>query len=64
MTGLIIKALLGLFIWQGLPSLIYSKQRSRKNTSRKFVILCCKIVGILMIILACIELIKWLLNYN
>jgi hypothetical protein len=59
MTGIIIKALLGLFVWMVLPMLIY-----KKRTPQHFVNIACKIVGILMLGFAGVDLVKWLLNFK
>lgn len=64
MTVIIIKILLGLFVWLALPSLIFKKQRYKKRSPEYFVNIACKIVGILIIIYACIDLVKWLFYYR
>ena len=64
MTGIIIKALLGLFVWLVLPALIYKKRKYKKNTPQYFANIACKIVGILMIVLAGINMVKWLLDFK
>jgi len=63
MTGIIIKTLLGLFVWLVLPGLIYKKRKYKKQTPQYFANIACKIVGILMLVLAGISLVKWLLNF-
>jgi hypothetical protein len=63
MTGAIIKVILGLFVWMVLPTLIYKKRRYKQRTVQYCVSIACKIVGILMIVYAGIDLIKWLLNF-
>jgi len=63
MTGIIIKALLGLFIWLVLPGLIYKKRKYKKRTPQYFVNIACQIVGILIVVFAGIDLVKWLLNF-
>jgi len=62
MTGVIIKAILGLFVWMVLPGLIYKKRKYKKNTPQYFANITCKIVGIAMIVFAGIDLIRLLLN--
>ena len=64
MTGIVIKALLGLFVWLVFPSLIYKKRRYKKCSPQYFVNIACKIVGILVIVYAGIDLVKWLLNFR
>lgn len=64
MTAFIIKVLLGLFVWLVLPGLIYKKRRYKKNTLQYFTYIACKIIGILMIILAGVSMVEWLLNYK
>jgi hypothetical protein len=64
MTGIIIKILLGLFVWMVLPGLIYKKRKYKKNTPQYFANVACKIVGILMIVFAGIDFIRWLLNFH
>jgi len=63
MTGIIIKAILGLFVWMVLPRLIYNKRKYKKNTTQYFVNIACKIVGILMIVYAGIDLIRTLIDF-
>jgi hypothetical protein len=63
MTSIIIKIILGLFVWMVLPGLIYKKRKYKKNTPQYFVNIACKIVGILMLVYAGIDLIKFLLNF-
>ena len=57
MTGIVIKALLGMFVWLALPNMIYKKRKYKKRTLPYFVNIACKVVGILMIVLACIDLV-------
>jgi hypothetical protein len=64
MIGIIIKVLLGLFVWMVLPRLIYKKRKYKKNTPQYFVNLACKIVGIAVIVFACVDLGKILLNFK
>ncbi|GHU59838.1 hypothetical protein FACS189411_17060 [Bacteroidia bacterium] len=64
MTGIIIKAILGLFVWMMLLNLIYKKRKYKKNTPQYFVNIACKIVGILMIVYACVDLIHYLLSFG
>jgi len=64
MTSIIIKAVLGLFVWMVLPTLIYKKRKYKKRTPQYFVNVACKIIGILMVVLAGIDLIRFLLNFK
>ena len=64
MTGITIKVLLGLFVWLALLSLIYKKRRYKKRSPEYFVNIACNIVGILIIVYACIDLVKWLFNFR
>lgn len=62
LTGFIIKVLLGLFVWLVLPSLIYKKRKYKKNTPQYFANIACKIIGVLMVVMACVDLVRWLLT--
>jgi uncharacterized SAM-binding protein YcdF (DUF218 family) len=64
MTGIIIKIILGLFVWMVLPGLIYKKRKYKKKTPQYFANIACKIVGILMIVYAGIDLIRMLLDFH
>ncbi|MDR2511990.1 MAG: hypothetical protein LBC89_05990 [Bacteroidales bacterium] len=64
MTGIIIKAILGLFVWMVLPRLIYKKRKYKKLTPQYFVNIVCMIVGIAMLVLAGIDLIHYLLSFG
>ena len=62
MAGIIIKLLIGLFIYIALPSLICKKRKYKKNTWQHFVNIACKIVGIAVMVYTGFDLIKLLLN--
>jgi len=64
MVGILIKVLIGLFIYIALPSLICKKRNYKKNTWQHFVNLACKIIGVAVMIYAGFDLIKLLLNTN
>ncbi|MDR1847645.1 MAG: hypothetical protein LBR17_05960 [Bacteroidales bacterium] len=64
MAGIIIKAILGLFVWMVLPRLIYKKRKYKKRTPQYFVNIACIIVGIALIVLAGIDLIYYLLSFG
>lgn len=54
MTGLIIKIIIGLFIWMVVPSLV---KKSVKNKSVfKFLSISCLLVGILIIVYGTLDL--------
>ena len=62
MVGIIIKVLIGLFIYIALPSLICKKRKCKRNTWQHFVNIACKIVGAAVMVYAGFDLIKLLLN--
>jgi hypothetical protein len=62
MIGFIIKAILGLFIWFMLPQIICKQGKCKKST-KTFVSITCQIIGITVVIFACIDSVKFLLNY-
>ena len=62
MVGVLIKVLIGLFIYIALPSLICKKRKYKKNTWQHFVNLACKIIGVAVMVYATFDLIKLLLN--
>jgi hypothetical protein len=49
MIGVVVKIVIGLFIWMVLPRLIYSKRKYQKNSPQFFVHISCKIIGIAII---------------
>jgi len=64
MTGIIIKAILGLFIWMVLPNLIYQKKSKKKVFYNRFITVVCTGLGIIIVVFASIDLIKMLLNFK
>lgn len=62
MIGVIVKIVIGLFIWMVLPRLIYSKRKYQKNSPQFFVHISCKIIGIAIIAFAILNLIRSLLS--
>jgi hypothetical protein len=62
MTSLVIKVIIGLFIWMVLPRLIYNKRKYQKNTPQFFVNLSCTIVGIAVIAVAILNFIESILD--
>jgi TRAP-type C4-dicarboxylate transport system permease large subunit len=63
MAGILIKTFFGLFVWLVLGQ-IFCKQFKLKKNTKTFVNIACKIVGILMIVYAGADLVKWLLNFK
>jgi len=63
MTGIIIKALIGLFIWLVLGQIICKQFKLKKNI-KIFINISCKIVGIAVVVFSSIDLIKLLLNFR
>ena len=64
MTMIIIKVILGLFVWMVLPGLIYKKRKSRNKMLWNFVHIVCKIIGAAIIVYAGIDLIRLLLTFK
>jgi hypothetical protein len=64
MTGIILKSIIGLFIWMVLPSLIFQKKTKKKAPYKRFTTVVCTVIGILIIVYAGIDLIKFLLNFK
>jgi len=62
MTTIIIKAILGLFIWMVLPNLIFQKKSKKKAPYKRFTIIVCTGLGILILVFAGIDLIRMLLK--
>ena len=62
MVEVLIKVLIGLFIYIALPSIICKKRMYKKNTWQHFVNLACKIIGVAVMVYAGFDLIKLLLN--
>lgn len=62
MVGVLIKVLIGLFIYIALPSIICKKRKYKKNTWQHFVNLACKIIGVAVMVFAGLDLIKLLLK--
>lgn len=62
MAGIIIKLLIGLFIYIALPSLICKKRKYKKNSWQHFVNIACKIIGIAVMVYAGFDFVIMLLN--
>jgi len=62
MVGVVVKIVIGLFIWMVLPRLIYSKRKYQKNSPQFFVHISCKIIGIAIIAFAILSFIRSLLS--
>jgi hypothetical protein len=58
MLGLIIKVIFGLFIWQGLPRLIFIKRKSKSGSAQGIVTSLCKVIGIVIIAIAIFDYIR------
>jgi hypothetical protein len=63
MTGIIIKAILGLFIWLVLAQIL-NKQFKLKKNAKKFTNLACKIAGIAVVVFACIDFVKTIIEFS
>lgn len=63
MVGVIIKAIIGLFVWLMLPQIIYKQRKFKKNT-KTFINIVFKIIGIAVIIFAGIDFVKLVLNFH
>lgn len=57
MVRIVLKLLLGLFVWWVLPSLLVKK---KKSPWKKFVNVSCGIIGVLIIAFAGYDSIQWL----
>jgi hypothetical protein len=58
MIGIVIRVIIGLFVWMVLPQLFFKKKKKKKNPYRRFVFIVCPIVGILIILHSVIDLLK------
>ncbi len=63
MIGILIKVILGLFVWMVLPKLIFQKRSKKKAPFRSFTFVVCMIIGILFIVYGVIDLFKLLLKW-
>jgi hypothetical protein len=61
MVIIILKFILGLFVYLALPEIVCKKWKFKKGT-KKFVNITCKIVGVAMFVFAGVDLISSLLN--
>jgi hypothetical protein len=64
MTGIVIKAIIGLFLWLVLPNLLFKKGKKKKSPYRKFTFIACTIIGILILVYAGIDLIQTLFSFG
>jgi len=62
MAGIIIKLLIGLFIYIALPSLICKKRKYKKNSWQHFVNIACKIIGVAVMVYVGFDFVIMLLN--
>jgi hypothetical protein len=63
MVGIVIKAIIGLFIWLVLPNLFFKKGRKKKSPYKKFTFIVCTIVGIMILLYAGADLIQMLFSF-
>jgi uncharacterized membrane protein YczE len=61
MTGILIKVIIGLFIWLALPQLIIKK---KKNPYKKFINVSCVLIGIVLIIYGIFDILKTLIDFE
>ena len=62
MVGVVIKIVIGLFIWMVLPRLIYNKRKYQKNSPQFFIHISCKIIGIAIIAFTILNLLQSILK--
>jgi hypothetical protein len=62
MLGVVVKIVLGLFIWMVFPRLIYSNRKYQKNSPKFFVHISCKIIGLAIIAFAILNFIQTLIS--
>jgi hypothetical protein len=62
MVSVLVKIVIGLFIWVVLPRLIYSKRKYQKNSPQFFVHISCKIIGIAIIAFAILNFLQSILK--
>jgi hypothetical protein len=62
MIGIIIKFIIGLFIWLVLPVILIPKKGRNKKQIATFIGITCKIVALVVIVYASIDLIKYIIN--
>jgi endonuclease YncB( thermonuclease family) len=62
MTGIVIKAIIGLFVWLVLPNLFFKKGKKKKSPYRKFTLIVCTVIGVLILIYAGVDLIQMLFS--
>jgi len=54
----IIKIIIGLFIWMALPNLVFKKKTRKKSPYKRFTIVVCAVVGILIVVIGAVDLVK------
>jgi hypothetical protein len=62
MAWIVIKILLGLFVWMVLPTLIYKKRKYKKYTPQHFVHLACAVIGMAILVYAAVGLVQFILS--
>lgn len=64
MTGIVIKFIIGLFVWLVLPALLIPKKGRNKKQIGTFIRITSKIVAFFVIIYASLDLIRYILNFR
>jgi len=59
----VIEIIIGLFIWMALPQLIFKKKSKKKTPYKRFTVVVCAVVGILIVVYGAVDLVKSLF-YN
>lgn len=60
MTSIILKSILGLFVWLALPPLLLGKKKLKKY--KRFINVVCTMLGVIILTFAGIDLMKMLLS--
>lgn len=64
MIAIVIKVIIGLFIWMVLPQLIFRKKSKKKAPYRQFTSTVCLIIGVLILFYAGMDLVKFLFYFK
>jgi predicted permease len=62
MVGIVIKAIIGFFVWLVLPGLFFKKGGKKTSSYKKFTVIVCAVVGILILIYEGVDLIQMLFS--
>jgi len=62
MTYIVVKVIIGLFIWMVLPKLIFQKKTRKKAPFKKFTFIVCTIIGIVIIVYGVIDFFKMIIG--